>query len=173
MKEFKKMIKQGEGSYNIIYLKDTYCLLNKNDKFYYIQENTFTYDADLMDYDYTITLYNKINPYEKRQADYSKGVNNLNDILNYILITKNKKYNNLDNTYNQRIFYDLYTIIENKTILQHLKDIKGYREDYILKNLDRIEEVEDRERYNVLKFIDKEENYFKINTKDIKRLIVG
>ena len=171
MKEFKEMIKKGCGTYNIIYLKDSYCLLNKNDKFYYIQENKFNYD--LIDYDYTITIYNKINPYEKRQADYPKGINNLNDILNYITITKDKHFNNLKDTYNQRIFFDLYTIIENKTILQHLKDIKGYREDYILKNLDRIEEVEDREKYHVLKFIDKEENYFLLNTKDHKRLIVG
>ena len=164
-------IEKGKESYNIIYLKDTYCLLNVNDKYYYIQENK--YSCELIDYDYSITLYNKISPYEKRQADYSKGVNSLNDILNYISITKNKKYNSLNDTYNQRIFYDLYTIKENKTILQHLKDIKGYREDYVLKNLDRIEEVEDRERYHVLKFIDKEENYFKINTKDYKRLIIG
>lgn len=167
-KEFKEMIKKGKRAYNIIYLEDTYTLLHKNDKFYYIQINEYSYDIPKP---YYIVLYNKINPYKKRQADYSKGVEDLQDILNYIAITKNKKYCSIGPE--QTIFWELDTIKNGKTILKHLKNIAGYREKYILNNLDRIEKEQETKGYYILKFIDKEENYFKINTKNIDRLIIG
>ena len=166
---FTEMIKKGTPTYNIIYLVDNndykYCLLNKNDKFYYIQANGFlTYDLST---NYTITLYNKKSPNEKQQADYSKGVNNLQDILNYISRTKSKTFKDLKDTHKQTVFYQLSIINNGKTIFQHLKDVAGYRENYILKNLDRIEEKDNRKDYHILRFIDNNGNYFEINTYNI------
>lgn len=165
---FKEMIKKGQDSYNIIYLQDTYALLNVNNKFYYVQVNDYNYDIKEACY---IVLYNKISPYKKRQADYPKGVDNLQDILNYITITKNGTFDNIGPE--QTIFFELATIINGKTILKHLKDIAGYRENYILSNLDRIEKEESTEEYCILTFFDKNDNYFKINTKNVDRLIIG
>ena len=161
----KDIIKNKDLEYNIIYLRDKYCLLKNNDKFYYIQEEYFG--------GLSVCLYNKIDYNTKRQADYSKELCNFNDLLNYISKTKNKKFNNLSGTYNQVIFYQLSTLENGKTLEQHLKDISGYREKHIFKNIDRIEEEETSENYNILKFIDTEDNYFKINTKDRERLIIG
>ena len=185
-KEFKEMIGKGKPSYNVIYIGGTnypnekynsfWALLNAEDKFYYVEYNKdhFLYDMN----DLTITLYNKVSPYEKRQADYSKNVKNLNDILNYISTTKNKKFKNLKDTHNQKIFYQLDGYTEKKdgkpyTILKRLRDISGYREKYVLDNLNRIEEYQKNENYYILKFIDNEENYFLVNLKDVNRLIVG
>lgn len=170
MKNLKNTIEKGKDFYNIIYAKNNYCLINAKNKFYYIEKNQYNYN--IKD-DYTITLYNKINANIKHQADYPKGVNNLNDILNYIEITKNKKYNNLKDAPDQVIFYQLNMIINKKTMLKHLQDIAGYRENYILKNLDRIEEIQDDDAYNILKFIDIDGNFFQINIKNINRLIIG
>lgn len=159
------IIKNDDLEYNIIYIRDSYCLLQNNDKFYYIQAEYFG--------GYTITLYNKIDPNTKRQADYPQEVKSFNDILNYITVTKNKKYNNLKDTYNQVIFSDLKVIKNNITLEKYLKNIAGYREKYILDNLDYITEKEDNSNYHILYFYDKSGNYFGINTKNWDRLIIN
>lgn len=183
-KEFYKMIKQGEPSYKIIYINSTnfpndsynsyWALVGVKDKFYYIEYsyNHFLYNLNSL----TITLYNKISPYIKRQANYSQSVYNLNDILNYIQKTKNKNYSSIGPE--QELFFELNGYKEKKdnkpyTIKRQLSKISGYREKYILDHLNWIyEEVKD-EKYHVLVFEDAEGNYFKINTKDRERLIVG
>lgn len=181
--EFIEMIKRGEPTYKIIYTGATnypndlynsfWALLGCGDKFYYVEYNILHKESDL-----EVTLYNKINPYTKRQAGYPKNINNLNELLNYIHITKNEKNENLKDTYNQELFYQLSIYTEKRnncpyTIQRQLEEMAGYREDYILNNLNWIYEEENNNNYHVLVFEDKEGNYFKINTKDRKRLIVG
>lgn len=184
--EFYKMIKQGEPSYKIIYIDDTnypneaynsyWALVGVNDKFYYIEysKDHFLYNKS----DLTITLYNKISPYIKRQASYSENVDSLADILNYIHKTKNTVRKCLKDTFNQDLFIDLNSYKEKRnnkpyTIKRQLEEIAGYREEYILNNLKWIYEEEKNEKYHVLVFEDVAGNYFKINLKDRGRLIVG
>ena len=182
--DFIEMIKKGEPTYKIIYIGSTdypneaynsyWSLVGADDKFYYIEYsyNHYLYNLN----DLTITLYNKISPYTKRQADYSQSVHNLAEILNYIQKTKKEKYSSIGPE--QEIFLELNgynKIKDNKpyTIKRQLKDIAGYREKYILDNLVWIYEEEKDNNYHVLVFEDTEGNYFKINTKDRNRLIVG
>lgn len=182
--EFYKMIKQGEPSYKIIFINDTnypndsynsyWALVGVNDKFYYIEYSINHYLYNLNDL--TITMYNKIDPYTKRQAYYSQSVYSLTDILNYIQKTKNKNYPSIGPE--QEIFSDLNGYKEKKdnkpyTIKRQLKEIAGYREKYILNNLQWIYEEENNDEYHVIVFEDTEENYFKINTKNRERLIIG
>ena len=166
LKEIEKEIKANDNlEYNIIYYNNTYCLLLAGSKYYYLQDNFFG--------KISVTLFNKKSPYEKRQCDYSKEINNFNDLLNYIKLTKDKDYNDLKDTYNQRLFSELYIIQDNITTLEYLKKISGAREKYILNNLNYIKEIQKNEDYHILKFVDTEGNYFEINTKNRNRLIVG
>lgn len=166
LKEIEKEIKANDNlEYNIIYYNNTYCLLLAGSKYYYLQDNFFG--------KVSISLFNKKSPYEKRQCDYSIEINNFNDLLNYIKLTKNKHYDDLKDTYNQRLFLELYTIQDDITILEYLKKISGTREKYILKNLNYIKEMQKDENHYILKFVDTEGNYFEINTKNRNRLIVG
>lgn len=180
--EFERMINLGKEHYKIIlidgnnYPNDAYnsywAIVTAGDKFYYIEYDpkNFNYMSDI-----TITLYNKINANTKHQADYTKNMENIEDIIKYIEETKDENIKNLPNTYDQVIFYELKTIENGKTIEKHLKDIAGYRELNILNNLKYItkENNADEKNYNILKFEDKEGNFFKINTKNIERLIIG
>ena len=105
LNEIEEQIKENDGKgYQVIYYEDTYCLLYSGDKFYYLGEEYFG--------GVSITLYDKISPNEKRQADYPRDVKNFNDLLNYITETKNKHFNVLKDTYNQVIFHEL-KVIEN------------------------------------------------------------
>lgn len=181
--EFKKMIETGKDNYKIIlidgnnYPNEKYnsywAIVSAGDKFYYIEYNRDHFMNDQSDI--TITLYNKINANAKRQAEYTKNVENIKDIIKYINDTKNKTFRHLQGTYNQTIFYELKTIVNGKTIEQYLKDISGYREKEILNNLKYItkENNTDEKNYNILKLEDEEGNFFKINTKNIERLIIG
>lgn len=181
--EFVKMINQGEEHYKIIlidgnnYPNERYnsywAIVATGSKFYYIEYNP-NHFIDGMN-DITITLYNKINANTKHQADYTKNMENIEDIIKYVEETKNKTFKNLPDTYDQVIFYELKTIIDGKTIEKHLKDVAGYRELDILNNLKHItkENNADEKNYNILKFEDEEGNFFKINTKNIERLIIG
>lgn len=161
----KDILKNDNLNYNIIYMENTYCLLLKDNKYYYIQQDYFG--------GLTITLYNKIDANTKRQADYSKELYNYNDLLNYITKTSKKDYKPLKNTYNQTIFYDLLTIKNNITLYNYLKNIAGYREKYILNNLNYIKETQKGTKYHILYFYDNNNNYFAINTKDWERLIIN
>ena len=181
--EFVKMINQGEEHYKIIlidgnnYPNERYnsywAIVTAGDKFYYIEYNPEHFINGMADI--TITLYNKINANVKHQADYLKNMKDIKDIVEYIDKTKNKNVKNLPGTYDQIIFYELKQIIDGKTVEKHLKDIAGYREINILNNLKYIakENNADKENYNILKFEDEEGNFFKINTKNIERLIIG
>lgn len=164
---FIEMIKKGEEQkeYNIIYLKNSYALVTVNDKFYYIQAEYFG--------GYTITLYNKISANKKKQAEYPKKFWNYKEMIAYILDTKNKKFNNLKDCYEQTIFYELSTIKNGITLFEHLKKIAGYREKEILKDLDYIKELQKDVHYHILQFISKSGESFEINCKDWDRLIVG
>lgn len=166
LKEMEKEIKGNDDlNYHIIYYNNTYCLLLAGDKYYYLQDNFFG--------KISVTLFNKKSPYEKRQCNYPKEINNFNDLLNYIQLTKNKDYNDLKDTYNQQLFLELYTIQDNITTLEYLKKISGAREKYILNNLSYIKEVQKNEDRYILRFVDIEGNYFEINAKNRNRLIVG
>ena len=181
--EFKKMIETGKDNYKIIlidgnnYPNEKYnsywAIVSAGDKFYYIEYSIDHFMNDQSDI--TITLYNKINANAKRQAEYTKNVENIKDIIKYINDTKNKTFRHLPGTYNQTIFYELKTIVNGKTIEQYLKDISGYREKEILNNLKYItkENNTDEKNYNILKLEDEEGNFFKINTKNIEKLIIG
>ena len=164
---FMEMINKGEGQkeYNIIYLKNSYALVTVNDKFYYMQAEYFG--------GYTITLYNKISANKKKQADYPKQFWNYSEMIAYILDTKNKKFNNLKDCYEQNIFYELLIIKNGKTLSKYLKEIAGYREKEILNNLDYIREVQDDDNYYILEFISKSGDSFGINCKNWDRLIIG
>lgn len=166
LKEIKKEIKENDNlKYNLIYYNNTYCLLLAGNKYYYLQDNHFG--------KITITLYNKKSPYEKRQCDYPTEIDSYKDLLDYIQLTKNKHFNDLKDSYNQKLFYDLYVIENNITTLEYLKKISGTREKHILNNLNYIKEIQKEKDYHVLKFVDAEDNYFKINTKNRNRLIIG
>lgn len=166
MKDIKEELKGNDGlEYEIIYSTEDYCLLYAGDKFYYMQTEYFG--------GVTVTLYNKIDANTKRQAGYPRKIANFNDLLNYIAGTKKEYFKCLDETYNQTIFYQLKIIENGETLEKYLSKISGYREKYVLDNLDYIKEVEKRKDYHTLEFVDKEGNYFLINCKDRNRLIVG
>lgn len=181
--EFERMINLGKEHYKIIlidgdnYPNDAYnsywAIVATGSKFYYIEYNPDHF-IDGMN-DITITLYNKINANVKHQADYPKNMKDINDVIKYIDDTKDKNSKNLPGTYDQIIFYELKTIKNGKTIEKYLKDVVGYRELTILNNLKYItkEDNIDEKNYNILKFEDEEGNFFKINTKNIERLIIG
>lgn len=166
LNEIRDQIQENDSKgYQVIYYEDSYCMLYSGDKFYYIQEEYFG--------GVNVTLYNKISPNEKRQADYPRGVKNFNDLLNYITETKNKHFNNLEDTYNQVIFHELKTIENGETLESCLFRTAGYREKYILSNLDYIRRNREEEKYTILEFVDKEGNNFMINAKDRNRLIIN
>lgn len=181
--EFVKMINQGKEHYKIIlidgnnYPNERYnsywAIVTAGNKFYYIEYNPEHFINSMADI--TITLYNKINANVKHQANYPKNMKDIKDVIEYIDKTKDKNIENLPGTYDQVIFYELKTIENGKTIEKHLKDVAGYRELNILNNLKYItkEDNADKENYNILKFEDEEGNFFKINTKNIERLIIG
>lgn len=181
--EFEKMINLGKEHYKIILIDDSnypndaynsyWAIVTAGNKFYYIEYNPEHFINGMSNI--TITLYNKINANVKHQADYPKNIKDIQDIVEYINKTKDENIKNLPNTYDQVIFYELKTIENGKTIEKHLKDVAGYRELDILNNLKYItkENNADEKNYNILKFEDEEGNFFKINTKNIERLIIG
>ena len=181
--EFVKMINQGKKYYKIILMEDNnypnsaynsyWAIVAAGNKFYYIEYNPNHFINGMNDM--TITLYNKINANTKHQADYPKDIKDIKDIVEYVNKTKDKNIKNLPGTYDQIIFYELKTIKNNKTIEKYLEDVVGYRELNILNNLKYItkEYNMDEKNYNILKFEDENDNFFKINTKNIERLIVG
>ena len=91
---------------------------------------------------------------------------------------KEYKYTNvLKNTYKQDINYELKQYVNTKfgklTILQYLKKIAGYREQEILKNINKITMNLNNKDYLVFEFYDKKNNSFAINTKNLERLIIS
>lgn len=166
LRDIKEELKQNdELEYEIIYSTEDYYLLYAGDKFYYLQTEYFG--------GVTVTLYNKIDANTKHQAGYQREIINYNDLLNYISGTKHETFKNLKDTYDQTIFYQLGIIENGETLKKYLTRISGYKEKYVLDNLDYIKEVRKDNNYHILKFVDKDGNYFEINTKDRERLIIG
>lgn len=148
-----------------------YFTIEKDNIFFYIQKAYFGI--------FEVTAYEKINWNKKQQITYPREFTNLkelNEIINDIIFTRHP-LNALSKTTVQRIYLDLdrYEHFNGKylTILGHLKNIAGYREQEILKNIDSVEMKLNNKYYKVLEFYNKDGQSFAINTKNIQRLIVS
>lgn len=123
--------------------------------------------------DCTITKYIKINALEKQQATYPHSINNASDLINFIEENKNY-YNLIPNTHKQRLLIDLWTFEKNgNTILQNLKNSENTTIKNIMQNLDSIETIKNTKESNIIRFYEKNGNYFDFELKTKQILNIG
>lgn len=148
-----------------------YFTIEKDNIFFYIQENYCGI--------FEVTAYRKINWNKKQQITYPKKFTNLKELYEIIdyTIFYNSPLNALPKTAVQRMYLELdkyeHFNGEYLTIFNHLKNIAGYREQEILKNIDHVEMKLNNKYYQVLEFYNKDGQSFAINIKNIQRLIVS
>lgn len=150
-----------------------YFTIEKENVFFYIQKAALG--------GFEVTAFKKIDWNTKQQVKYPVQFYNFEELEKIIteMIEKNKKgfLNILSKTNPQKIFHELSTFynFNNKyqTLEKHLKDIAGFRENEIFKNIERVETKINNEQYHVLEFYNKTGQSFAINIKNIERLIVS
>ena len=156
-----------------------YFIIEKENMFFYIEKTSITDWVNGIDGTYSITAYKKIDYNHKQQLSYPKAFETYEELKEIIknMIKELKNTNVLKNTYKQDINWELKQYINTNlgkmTILQYLKQIAGYREKEILKNIDKMTMNLNNENYLVFEFFDKNNNSFAINTKNIDRLIIS
>lgn len=112
-----------------------------------------------------------------QQVDYPQRFYNFKELKEIILQQLLQQKQALAKTFPQVLFHELYSIYEidgfKTTIFEYLKKIMGNREKVIFENIDRLEHINnENDEYFLIKFISKNGDYFTINTRDIKGLIV-
>lgn len=155
-----------------------YFTIEKNDLFFYIEKTTTECFIDGIMENFTITAYKKINYNTKQQLSYPVGFNSYEDLKKIIKkILSEPIRNALLKTSKKIINYQLNTYYHTKygyiTLMNYLHKIAGYREQEILKNIDKITMDLNNANYLVLKFYNKEGQFFAINAKNIDRLVVS
>lgn len=156
-----------------------YFTIEKENMFFYIEKTTIADLVNGINGKYSVTAYKKIDYNHKQQLSYPKGFNTCEELKEIVKnMIKEYKYKNvLKNTYKQDINYELKQYVNTKfgklTILQYLKKIAGYREQEILKNINKITMNLNNKDYLVFEFYDKKNNSFAINTKNLERLIIS
>lgn len=155
-----------------------YITIEKENMFFYIEKTNITDWANGIDKTYSITAYKKIDYNHKQQISYPKAFETYEELKEIIknMIKELKNKNVLKNTYKQDINWELKKYVNTNlgkmTIFQYLKQIAGYREKEILKNIDKMTMNLNNEKYLVFEFFDKNNNSFEINAKNIDRLII-
>ena len=156
-----------------------YFIIEKENMFFYIEKTSITDWVNGIDGTYSITAYKKIDYNHKQQLSYPKAFETYEELKEIIknMIKELKNTNVLKNTYKQDINWELKQYINTNlgkmTILQYLKQIAGYREKEILKNIDKMTMNINNKDYLVFEFFDKNNNSFAINTKNIERFIIS
>lgn len=156
-----------------------YFILEKENMFFYIEKTSMTDWVNGIDGDYSVVAYKKIDYNHKQQLSYPKAFETYEELKEIIknMIKEYKNKNVLPNTYKQDINWELKQYINTDlgkmTIFQYLKQIAGYREKEILKNIDKMTMNINNKDYLVFEFFDKNNNSFAINTKNIDRLIIS
>lgn len=154
-------------------------IIEKENMFFYIEKTSITDWVNGIDCTYSITAYKKIDYNHKQQLSYPKAFETYEELKEIIknMIKELKNTNVLKNTYKQDINYELKQYINTNlgkmTIFQYLKQIAGYREKEILKNIDKMTMNINNKDYLVFEFFDKNNNSFAINTKNVDRLIIS
>jgi hypothetical protein len=172
---FAKMDEKNEKFINYEYFT-----IEKNGFYFYIQ-NTEYFDYIFWDnwQPFCITAYKKIDYNTKQQVDYPKVFSTyeeLKKIVNSSIIDLKNK-NCLLKTYKQKIHYELSTYYKTDfgyiTLFDYLKKISGYRENEILKKLDKIEMKTNNKNFLILEFYNKNNQSFAINAKNLSRLVIS
>ena len=156
-----------------------YFIIEKDNMFFYIEKTTIADWINGIDGTYSITAYKKIDYNHKQQLSYPKAFETYEELKQIIenMIKEYKNKNVLSDTYKQDINWELKQYINTDlgkmTIFQYLKQIAGYREKEILKNIDKMTMNINNKDYLVFEFFDKNNNSFAINIKNIDRLIIS
>lgn len=156
-----------------------YFIIEKENMFFYIEKTSVTDWVNGINGTYSVTAYKKIDYNHKQQLSYPKSFETYEELKEIIrrMIKELKNTNVLRNTYKQDINWELKQYVNTElgkmTILQYLKQIAGYREKEILKNIDKMTMNLNNEKYLVFEFFDKNNNSFAINAKNIDRLIIS
>lgn len=156
-----------------------YFIIEKENMFFYIGKTSITDWVNGIDGTYSITAYEKIDYNHKQQLSYPKAFETYDELKEIIknMLKEYKNKNVLPGTYKQDINWELKQYINTDlgkmTIFQYLKQIAGYREKEILKNIDKMTMNLNNEKYLIFEFFDKNNNSFAINAKNIDRLIIS
>lgn len=156
-----------------------YFILEKENMFFYIEKTSMTDWVNGIDGDYSVVAYKKIDYNHKQQLSYPKAFETYEELKEIIknMIKEYKNKNVLPDTYKQDINWELKQYINTDlgkmTIFQYLKQIAGYREKEILKNINKMTMNINNKDYLVFEFFDKNNNSFAINAKNIDRLIIS
>lgn len=156
-----------------------YFIIEKENMFFYIEKTSITDWVNGINGNYSVVAYEKIDYNHKQQLSYPKAFETYEELKKIIknMLNEYKSKNVLPNTYKQDINWELKQYINTDlgkmTIFQYLKQIAGYREKEILKNIDKMTMNLNNEKYLVFEFFDKNNNSFAINTKNIDRLIIS
>lgn len=156
-----------------------YFIIEKENMFFIVDKTSITDWVNEINGTYSVTAYKKIDYNHKQQLSYPKAFETYEELKEIIknMIKELKNTNVLKNTYKQDINWELKQYINTNlgkmTILQYLKQIAGYREKEILKNIDKMTMNINNKDYLVFEFFDKNNNSFAINTKNIDRLIIS
>lgn len=156
-----------------------YFTIEKENMFFYIEKATIADLVNRINGKYSVTAYKKIDYNHKQQLSYPKAFETYEELKEIIknMIKEYKNKNVLPDTYKQDINWELKQYINTDlgkmTIFQYLKQIAGYREKEILRNIDKMIMNINNKDYLVFEFFDKNNNSFAINAKNIKRLIIS
>lgn len=156
-----------------------YFIVEKENMFFYIEKTSITDWVNGIDGTYSIIAYEKIDYNHKQQLSYPKAFETYEELKEIIknMLKEYKNKNVLPGTYKQDINWELKQYINTDlgkmTIFQYLKQIAGYREKEILKNIDKMTMNLNNEKYLVFEFFDKNNNSFAVNVKNIDRLIIS
>ena len=157
-----KLVHYPETDNNGLFVDFKYAVVEYGGMYFYLQCGFW---------DFSVTKYHKISPYEKQQSGYPRVVTTTEELLEYIKTqTKDKP---MGKTHKQRIFLTyLYALRDGKTDLWRLEhELAGFREKEILANLDLITTVMHTKDYHVLRFHSKDGHTFDYETKS--RRITG
>lgn len=131
-------------------------------KYVHFEKDGVVYYCDSSYWDFTITAYKKLDAFNVIQCEYPKVVYSLDDIIRFISSKSAKMLRPLSKVCKHGLFdSDMNRVIEGKTALWRLKnEIAGYREKDVLKNLDRVELIQNTKDYRVLRFVHKDGEHF-------------
>ena len=146
------------------FVRYKYALVEYKGDFYYMQNPLNMFEP------FTVTRYEKVSPYERRQNAYPIEIQDTDKLLDY-MNTAHKQHP-LKGAHGQWIFNDLRRLNNGKTDLWRLEnELSGWREKDILSTLTSISMVQNTKDYCVLRFHSSDGNYFDYETKS--RRITG
>lgn len=131
-------------------------------EYVYFEKDGVVYGCDSSYWDFTVTVYKKLDAFKIIQCDYPKAVYSLGDVIRVVNSNSKRVLRPVPDVYKKGLFdSDMNRVIEGKTALWRLKnEIAGYREKDVLNNLDRIELIQNTKDYRVLRFVHKDGEHF-------------